>query len=350
MARLNELWADLRAAVSWTIATRRRREAFDLLAGLGTSAILRERTEVRDWVDAACRLVAPAAADPRLHDVLAVGAIADWTVADFAGGIERSERAYALAIDSGGGLSTDVLVASMLNGGARDMPAFAGLCNRLAGEAAAEGNLMGETWAYNGEGMAHAYHGRFVEAFRVLDRSRRLADRLGCPSQLALCEMARAIALLDNDPAGALAAADEALAHAAAVGSTWLFGATPNYRAAALVRTGESGAAVKEVRDTLHRLAAGGPTQSVANTVRNAIALLDRLGRPERAAILVTWLDENPVGIPGTPGMRQQVVDLRGRLCDLMDQDELARHAEEAARLSPQDVVAEAIRALDGLG
>jgi hypothetical protein len=97
-------------------------------------------------------------------------------------------------------------------------------------------------------------------------------------------------------------------------------------------------------------LAAGGTVQSVANTIRNAIAVADRLQQPERAAPLIAWLDTHPVGIPGTPGMRQQVVDLRARLADLLGEKTMARHLEEAASLTLGEVIDVALAALDGLG
>jgi predicted ATPase/DNA-binding SARP family transcriptional activator len=348
--QLDELWPDLRAALHWAVAAGRRSTAFDLLAGLGVSAILREKTEVRDWADAACRMNASAEPERRLFEVLAARAIGDWTLADFGGGIERSDLAYELWTESGSPLPTDVVAAGLLNGGAKDPGGYANMCRHLAQVAAAGHNLMGQTWALNAEGMAHAYQGRSSEALEVLTRARRLSARLGCPSQVALCQMARAIALLDDHPERALAAADEAIAQAVAAGSTWLFGAVPNYRAAALVRAGQCDAAAREVRSTLQRLAAGGTVQSVANTIRNAIAVADRLQQPERAAPLIAWLDTHPVGIPGTPGMRQQVVDLRARLADLLGEKTMARHLEEAASLTLGEVIDVALAALDGLG
>ena len=56
---------------------------------------------------------------------------------------------------------------------------------------------------------------------------------------VALCEMARAIALLDDDPAAALAAADESPRLARLWWVDLGVRLRPNYRAAALVRAGD---------------------------------------------------------------------------------------------------------------
>lgn len=56
----------------------------------------------------------------RLFEVLAARAIGDWTLADFGGGIERSDLAYELWTESGSPLPTDVVAAGLLNGGAKD--------------------------------------------------------------------------------------------------------------------------------------------------------------------------------------------------------------------------------------
>lgn len=134
----------------------------------------------------------------------------------------------------------------------------------------------------------------------------------------------------------------------ATVRATWLIGATPNYRAAALVRAGDVSEATAEVCATLQRLAGGASVQSTANTVRNAVALLDRLGHPDRAALLVGWLAANLVGIPGTPGMRRHVEEMAERLPDLLSA-EAAEALADGARLTVAEVVHQAHRALTGL-
>jgi tetratricopeptide (TPR) repeat protein len=339
---LDDLWSDLRAAVNWAITSGRRNEAHRLIAGLGAHAMLREKPEVGEWADAAIELEGDD--DVLLPEVLAAAAMVHWTLGQREQGMARSARAADLA-RAAGRLSTDVVVAEVLNGGFRD--GFAARCLRLADEAGAAGTTHARAWALNGAGMAHAYEGRFAAALDVLSEARRIANDVGAPSVVALCEMARTIALLDDDPQAALAAADESLAQAGSVGSTWLFGATPNYRAAALVRAGNIDAAVDEVLITLRRLGIGGTPQSVANAVRNSIALLDRLGQPASCAPLVRWLEAHPGGIVGTPGMRRHVIEMSERLerAPLSDAERAA--ARDAAQLSMPEIAAQAVLILE---
>lgn len=97
---------------------------------------------------------------------------------------------------------------------------------------------------------------------------------------------------------------------------------------------------------TLDRLVGGAPIQSVASTLRNAIALLDRLGRWQAAAPLVGWYLRRPAVIPGTPGMRANVDDLHARLPALVPAERLAALMDEGAALDVDEVLALARRAL----
>ncbi len=309
---VDELWPDLRVALQWAVVNRRPGDAFALVNGLGSHAMLREKPEVGDWAAAACALAEDENC-PGLPGVLAAAAMVDWIVGDVPGGIARATRCRHLA-ESAGPPSTDVLVAAMLNGGNRDPQNFSALCLGIADDARRVGNDFAHGWALTGAAMGHAYQGRVADALVVVAQARRIADRVGAPSLLALCEMARTIALLDDDPAAALIACDEALDLARTAGSTWFLGALPNYRAAALVRAGSVEDALDEVLTALRRLDVGGTPQSVANAVRNSVALLDRLGDPAGCVRLVQWLDTHVGGIIGTPGMRESVTQLRDRL------------------------------------
>ena len=340
VAALERLRVELRPAVQWATEHELPGLLAHLLAGLGESALLREWTELQPWAEAACGAVSVGADGVRAAEVRAVAAIANWTHGDFGSGVRRTDEAWESVAAVGVEPGVDFYLAAVINAGARDMATFAEQAREVGQWAAAAGHVHGRLWALNGEGMAHAYHGRFSDALAVLALAEISARQAGSRSQLAMCLFARTIALLDEDPAGALAAADACLTNAAEVRASWLVGAVANYRAAALVRAGRPDVAAAEVRDLCRRLAGGGTVQSAANTVRNAIALLDRLDQPARAASLIGWLDANPVGIPGTPGMRAHVDDLRTRLERLVPAGALAAARAEGAAWSHGEVVA----------
>ncbi len=347
MAALAELWPEVRSAVAWTTETGEVDLACGLVTGLGAAALCQERSEVFGWVAATLQLAERATVPPaRLAEVAAAGVLAGWMlgraqeVAAWAQRIEDAVRAGAVRS------TTDVVMSGPFHATMVAPASYADCCERAALLARSAGNRYGECWALNGAAMGHAYEGRSVEALEATERSGRLVEHLGSSTQEALRQFARTIALLDHDPATALDAADATLVAAARVGVTWLDGTTPNYRAAALVRAGDVDAAVGEVTATLDRLATGAPIQSVANTVRNAIALLDRLGRAEAAAPLVGWYASRPAIIPGTPGMRAHVDDLRARLPALVEPGRLAVLLAEGESLEIDEVLSISRRAL----
>lgn len=122
---------------------------------------------------------------------------------------------------------------------------------------------------------------------------------------------------------------------------------TGNHATAALVRAGETTEAITELRASVDRLLAGGALRSTPNTIRNAVALLDRLGRPDLAAPLVGWLAAEPVGIPGTPDMRRHPAELAQRLPDLLGEPRAKEAMALGARATIPEIVALTARALD---
>lgn len=77
--------------------------------------------------------------------------------------------------------------------GVSDSAGFPETCRRTAALAREAGDLLGETWAANGEGMAHGYLGQFPAALDALARADRLVERLGNYSQRAMNDFARSI-------------------------------------------------------------------------------------------------------------------------------------------------------------
>ncbi|MGD9749544.1 MAG: BTAD domain-containing putative transcriptional regulator [Acidimicrobiia bacterium] len=347
VAALERLWPELRAAVAWCSVRGEVALLFELVAGLAEAAMLRERTEVGDWLGLALDAQAADAdvtvADASRATALAAGALSDWCSARFERGLARAEEAYTQSRCATVGDPMAILVSLALHRGVLDPSSFVGLCLRLAAEDDRRGDHLTRSWLLSGAAMGHAYVGEVDEAVALCDRADRLARLTGSPSRVALCLFARTIALVDADPTAAIACADRTLAVAASVNATWLTGNTPNYRSAALIGAGRLDEAQRETVATLHRLRAGGSRQSATNTLRNAVALLERRRDDEATALVAGWLLTGR-GVPGTPGMRARVDAARERL----DGRGLGELLEVGAGLALSGVVDVALAALEG--
>ena len=186
-------------------------------------------------------------------------------------------------------------------------------------------------------------------AEEVLVAAEDLGARLGCPLLRAIAAFTRTIVVLDRRPEEAVGHARRCLDLAASVGATWFLTAGTNYLVAALARSASPGDAVVHLRAGLGRQRNGGTVQSVANTIRNAVVILDRSDRAERAVPLIGWLEVNRPSIPGTPGMRDHPATLghglRRRLGDAAYETERVRGAD-ATTAEVIDLASEALTEL----
>jgi hypothetical protein len=187
------------------------------------------------------------------------------------------------------------------------------------------------------------------EAYSRLAAAEDLAVRLGCPLLQAIAAFTRAIVVLDHRPDEAVAHAHRCLALADSVGATWFLSAANNYLVAALARGAAPQSTVAHLRAALERQHKGGTVQSAANTVRNTIVVLDRLGRAERAAPLIGWLDVNRPSIPGSPGMRSHPSELRDRLRDDLGHAQFEALHATGANFTLMEVIGTALRELSEL-
>lgn len=346
---LDRLWPELRSAVSWALERRDVVQLFELVAGLGETAMLRERAEVGDWVDAALeyfeRPRASAVSDELEAAVLAAGAMSDWWTARFDRGVERAGAAFELWEKHPIGDCVPILQATALQRGVRRPEAFVGLCTQLAEQAGRMGDRTAQSWLLSGAAMGHAYFGRPTQALAVCDDAELLARLAGNPSRLGMSLFARTIALVDIDPESAIATADRTAGVAGAVNTTWLISNVSNYRSAALLAAGRLDEARADTLAILRRLRAGGSHQSATNTLRNTVSLLGHDGAYRNAALLIGWLRVGR-GVPGTPGMRQRVEEVGAYLPQVLSEPE--RLLERGATLALDEVVELAISALGG--
>ena len=297
----------------------------------GFEAVFRERGEIVGWADQVLAL--PAVEEqPGADELLGTAGLADWGYGRFDEGMARAERAVELHRRRGTRLTPDVAAALPLHRSLRgDVAGAVEVMRGHIAEAERDGVAFAEVHLRICEAMGLAYAG-VPAADEVLVGAEILSARLGCPLLRAIAAFTRTIVVLDRRPEEAVGHARRCLELAASVSATWFLTAGTNYLVAALARSASPGDAVIHLRAGLGRQRNGGTVQSVANTIRNAVVILDRSDRAERAVPLIGWLEVNRPSIPGTPGMRDHPAalgrDLRRRLGDATYETERVRGAD----------------------
>ncbi|MGE4163958.1 MAG: BTAD domain-containing putative transcriptional regulator [Vicinamibacterales bacterium] len=346
VARLDELWAEVRTAVDTALTARDAQLAVRLLAGLGFEAVFRERGELVGWLDRALHLDGIEGVDGA-DELLGTAALADWGYGRFDPGLERAQRAVALHRQRSTTITPDVAAALPLHLSMRgDLGATVDCLRNHVRSADDQTVPYAATHLTICEAMGLGFAGRSEEADRLLVDAERRAASLGCRLLQAIAAFTAAIVVLDRRPAEAVGHTERCLTIADQVGATWFRSAANNYLVAALVRSGSVERAIGLLDEGLARLRRGGTTQSIANSIRNAVAALDASGRADLAVPLIGWLQVTPAAIPGTPGMRNHAADLAARLrTDLGEAAfEIARAA--GATFSTHDVIDAARAAL----
>jgi predicted ATPase/DNA-binding SARP family transcriptional activator len=345
VAQLDQIWPELRTAVLWSVRRGHAGLAVRLTAGLGFEAVFRERREVVRWADEVLTLTG-ALDQPGADELLGTAGLADWGYGMFDRGIERARHAVELHQRNGTRLTPDVAAALPLHQSLRGIAGVAELLHAHSLEAAGDGERYAEVHTAICEAMVLGFGGA-PAAEDVLVEAERLAQNLGCPLLLAIAAFTRAIVVLDVRAEEAVAHARRCLALAESVGATWFLSAGTNYLVAALARSPSPHEAHAPLRAGLERQLRGATVQSVANTVRNTVMVLDRVGCAERVIPLIGWLEVNRPSIPGTPGMRGHPTALAERLrAQLGDTAYLTARAE-GIDLTVEGVIRAALRELD---
>jgi hypothetical protein len=157
----------------------------------------------------------------------------------------------------------------------------------------------------------------------------------------------RTVALLELEPAAAISLGRETVSLARTIKATWLHDTISNYLTAALAVAGDAAEAMATMRSVLQHAASGGGVQSLANTVRNAIILFARLGHSEAAAVASGWLENQPVALPGTAGMRARAAEAAGQVATALGPEAFDRARARGAAMSTAGQVAFLMDELD---
>ena len=296
---MERLWPDLRAAVTFALASENAALVARLLGSFSVEAMFRERDEVDDWLSLGLNLPG-IAADGLAPNLLGVAAQMSWRAGRFEEMTRRVNAALPLLPGIGSDPVESVRLAQTTEMIVTGRVQQARLFLETAHTQLAGAQTFGAGYFDTVIGLVDCYLG---QPQRALDRIQAMAPH---PNPILRCfqSWVRTAALLDIDPAQAIAPGRETVDMAQQIRASWMVDTVSNYLTAALARAGDAREALETMRSVLVHTAAGGGIQSLGNTIRNGIVLFTRLGQAEPAAVLSGWLLAQPVVIPGTAGMR----------------------------------------------
>lgn len=279
MQRFEEIVDEVRAALRWSLE-----HDLDLAAGIAehayTAGRARLRGEVVDWLaDVDARLPPGHPRALRVRSAL-VGGLA------FVGGIEHAARIGAEVLATG---APDEELLYALEG-LGDLALYEGrldearaLATRMGDAAAARGDALYVDLATVGTAIADAYAGRPGEALRGLAPG----PTSPAPSAAAWFDYVRGEAIMDDDPAVAIAHLDRAEAAARLAGNRYVVEVASLSATTLRARSGSLTEAARRFVQLLDHFGEGGDPSHLVTTVRNLVTLLVRLGHHRVAATLV---------------------------------------------------------------
>lgn len=187
--------------------------------------------------------------------------------------------------------------------------------------------------------LAASYGGHARQAREMLDRANVLIARNRCASHLAFAKYVEGELKATNDPAGAVAFYEEAIASARAAGTAFVEGVAGVALASAHARFGETARAAGDFARLLDTWRRTGHTTQLWTTARNAAGLLVGADRRRTAALVLVVAGRQP----GAAAVDDTIARTSGRVYvaveDLLPSDELAEVREAAATIDPAQVI-----------
>jgi len=343
-----QLWPEIRTAVGAAAELGLADLACALVWRIGAISQALDTAEAGEWVDDVLRIEA-ITQDPRILGVYASGAVCNWTAGRFEIGEQRwqlvrqgltPETPWNATIEQLSGLHA--LIRSEFDLAIEEkLASLEQAVLRNDEFARIQGTLM--------LGMYQAQAGYSEDAQATWTAIAAAAHRYDNFYTTILTRFAECQIWLDTDPQRAFTAGEQAIATATDQGYQWTIGTAHNYVAAAFVRVGDPAEALLAIKEPLDRIRDGGSVQSLANTVRNAVVLLDRQDRTELAAPLVGWLTTARAGIPGTPGMREHPVALKQQLATRLGSDSATDLLHQGEQATTADIIELTYSALNTL-
>jgi predicted ATPase/DNA-binding SARP family transcriptional activator len=362
-ARVAERIDELRAVHRWACAhavSERSSEASDavgvnadlalrLAVALADYASYRARFELQEWAETAAALPA-AAGHPRQAEALGSAAAGAWARGDFGRAEKLARRGLAAAPAGDPRLAGPAMVLGDLAlAEGRFGDAVAAYRKVAALGDAATPYLACE--ALGGLAIAASYQGDPAEAVRLTGAAQAAADRRGAPGLVAMSRYFAGEARMTSDPAAALALLGQARALAAEVGAWFVVGIATLSEVSLRGRTGADPAeALAAYREAIaHWRRVGNRTQQWV-TLRNLVPLLVRAGHDELACVLDGALASAPVRLPADVPVpeAEALAAAVVRACARLGDQPAAAARERGARAGFDELVAAVLAAIDG--
>ncbi len=346
MARAESSFADLRSAQRFALEVGALDDAFGLIASLREFAMRAMRYEVFAWADSACR--APGALEhplaPLLTGMRAYGA---WVRGEFTLAVSLAEETRELetALSSvPSGLAERVLGNVLFMRDRSDLGHKEG--DRQIQLAKASGNDSRLVHALYMGAVALSSDGRYDEAQGVVARARGLAQKTGCPTDLASVAVAEGFVSRDESDALEAFLTSERIARSA--GNRWMSAFARTESSGLLVARGELEEGCAGLAETVALWSRSGEWSQQWHTLSRCVIALYRIGNSDLAMELVGTIETH-----ATLGVAPMSTILRGVAMatrDAMMEDLGAARAEElratGAVCPIEDIVLRTHRAL----
>jgi hypothetical protein len=275
----DETMADLRAARGWLMESGDQPGLLDLCASMHWFNMLRTRSEMTRWADAAVDLVQPGASYGNLGRAYACAAMG----AAKRGDLPQAERlALEGANAEDGRFCIEILAqVNLYRGRLEDAIAC---CRRAAALHAAAGDGLFATNGASVEPAALAYAGDIESAEHLARALARSADELGVASLRAMTRYILAETLPAPD---AVSVYHESLTLARSVGADFVIGVANTSLAAREIRAGRSESARVHLAEAIEHWQRTGVRTQQWLAIRLLVEVLDGSGEYEAVASLV---------------------------------------------------------------
>ena len=330
--RLDSLTDELRAAHRFARASDPAL-ADRLSAALHPFASSRLRDEPLAW---AAELAAEPAAASAHPAALASAALRRLRAGDLDGALAGAEAALAAATPPEARadrmMALDVVSDVHLFAGRLDECAAASA--ELLALAGAAGDAHHMVLAYVNLALTAAYSGRPHDAEAFGSRSAQ-CDPLS-PSDRGWVAFIDGEVVLDRDPPRALAALARSVALADSVGNPFLGGVARISACSLQARVGEPGGAMAAFAEVIGYWRRRAAQHQQLTTLRNLVVLLDRVGLPAEAALLLGTVGHHAAA-PAYGDEAARLAAVTTRLVKLLGQDRMEAQFDAGTRLSLDD-------------
>jgi tetratricopeptide (TPR) repeat protein len=324
--------AELRAARAWLMESGDMAGLLDLCASMHWFNMLRTRSEITRWADAAVDLVDPGASSAKLGRAYASAAMGAAKRGDLAEA-ERLAEAGAHTVD--GRFCVEILAqVNLYRGHLEDAIAC---CRRAADLHTAAGDALFAINAASVEPAALAYGGELDSAEHLARQLARSADELGVPSLRA---MSRYILAETLPTSNAVRAYQESLALARSVGADFVIGVVNTSLAAREIRAGRSESARERLAEAINHWQRTGVRTQQWLAIRLLVEVVDRDGEYAAVARLAGAYSASAHAGPAYGDDARLLKDAIERACAYLGDEQFAVVYGQGAALSDDQAAA----------